>query len=77
MKAVWGGEELPENVKLNPDADFVARLESALEMRGGYCPCRLQRIPENVCPCAEFRGQMADPAYEGFCHCRLYWKSKV
>ncbi|MCQ2389340.1 MAG: Sua5/YciO/YrdC/YwlC family protein, partial [Kiritimatiellae bacterium] len=76
MKAVWGGEELPANVKLNPDADFVAKLKSALEARDGHCPCRLQRIPENKCPCAEFRGQMADPGFSGFCHCRLYWKDK-
>jgi len=66
---------LPDNVRFNEDAAFVERLEKALDMRGGYCPCRIQRIPENICPCKEFRDQVADPAYEGFCHCRLYYKS--
>ena len=27
-------------------------------------------------PCKEFRLQMADPDFEGWCHCRLYYKSK-
>ena len=42
----------------------------------GYCPCRFQRIEENVCMCQEFRDQIADPEFEGFCHCRLYYKEK-
>lgn len=25
--------------------------------------------------CKEFRDQIADPEYEGFCHCMLYYKS--
>ena len=26
--------------------------------------------------CREFRDQMADPNFEGYCHCMLYYKSK-
>jgi hypothetical protein len=26
--------------------------------------------------CAEFRHQIADPDFEGFCHCYLYYKEK-
>lgn len=66
---------LPGNVRFNEDASFVERIENALKMREGYCPCRIQRIPENICPCKEFRDQVADPAFEGYCHCRLYYKS--
>ena len=69
--------DLPDNVRLNEDADFVAKIKAALEMRGGYCPCRIPKTPENICPCEEFRGQIADPNYEGYCHCRLYWKNKL
>ena len=43
--------------------------------RGGYCPCRLEIIEDNKCMCKEFRDQIADPEYEGFCHCMLYYKS--
>lgn len=63
-------------VKLNPDEEIVKLVREGLKTSGGYCPCRRDRIPENVCPCKEFRDQMADPDYEGFCHCMLYYKSK-
>jgi len=69
-------ENLPEGVRLNDDAAMVAKLRQALAARGGYCPCRIQRIPDNVCICREFREQIADPEFEGFCHCRLYWKDR-
>ena len=68
---------LPDNVRFNEDAAFVERIAKALEMRGGYCPCRLQKVPENICPCREFRDQVADPGYEGYCHCMLYFKGKA
>ena len=43
---------------------------------GGYCPCRLARTEENKCMCKEFKDQIADPNFEGYCHCRLYYKEK-
>ncbi len=67
---------LPENVKINPDENFVAKLRNAMEKNGGYCPCRLQRIPENICICKEFQEQLADESFSGYCHCRLYFKEK-
>ena len=67
---------LPPNVRLNDDADLVARIRKGLERTGGYCPCRIRRIPENICICKEFREQIADPEFEGLCHCRLYYKEK-
>ena len=45
-------------------------------MKNGYCPCRLEMIPENKCICQEFKEQMNDPDFEGYCHCMLYYKSK-
>ena len=71
-----GMEHLPENVRENPDAAYVKKIREALEKKGGYCPCRLQKTPENLCICEEFRRQIADPQFEGFCHCRLYYKEK-
>lgn len=67
---------LPGNVKFNEDAKLVARLQEVMQKNGGYCPCRIQRTPENICICEEFRRQMADPEFEGYCHCHLYYKEK-
>lgn len=63
-------------VRLNPDAAIVAMVREGLKRKGGYCPCRLEKKEEYKCICEEFRQQMADPDFEGFCHCRLYFKSK-
>lgn len=60
----------------NPDAETVARLREGLRRKDGYCPCRLQKTKDNICMCREFREQIADPDFEGFCHCRLYYKEK-
>ncbi len=69
--------ELPPNVRLNEDKDMVARIQEGLKRKEGYCPCRLPKLPEFLCICKEFRDQIADPGFEGYCHCRLYYKSKV
>ncbi len=63
-------------VRLNQDAEVVRIVKEGLAQTGGYCPCRLQRTEENKCICKEFREQMADPNFEGYCHCLLYYKSK-
>lgn len=63
-------------VKLNDNAEIVAKIKEGLKRTGGYCPCRLQHTAENRCMCKEFRDQIADPNFEGFCHCMLYYKSK-
>lgn len=63
-------------VRLNEDKEMVKLIREGLERTGGYCPCRLARIEENICLCEEFKGQMADPDFEGYCHCKLYYKSK-
>lgn len=63
-------------VTLNPDENIVKQLKEALEKRGGYCPCRLELTEDNKCVCKEFREQIADPDFEGYCHCMLYYKSK-
>lgn len=63
-------------VRLNEDKQIVAQIKEGLKMKGGYCPCRLERTEENKCMCKEFRDQIADPEFEGYCHCLLYYKSK-
>lgn len=63
-------------VRLNEDAEIVQTVREGLKRTGGYCPCRLERTEETKCICREFRDQIADPDYEGYCHCMLYYKSK-
>lgn len=63
-------------VTLNENKEVVERIKAGLEKKGGYCPCRLEKTPENKCMCKEFRDQIADPNFEGYCHCFLYYKSK-
>ena len=63
-------------IRLNENAEIVARVKEGLQKKGGYCPCRLQKTEENKCMCKEFREQIADPDFEGYCHCLLYYKSK-
>lgn len=63
-------------VTLNPDTELVKQIKAGLMMTGGFCPCRLERTEANRCMCEEFRHQMDDPDFEGFCHCMLYYKSK-
>lgn len=63
-------------IRLNEDQALVAQIKEGLRMKGGYCPCRLQKTEDNKCMCKEFRDQIADPDFEGYCHCLLYYKSK-
>ena len=61
-------------VVLNQDEKVVKVVREGLVRKGGYCPCRLPKNPEFFCPCDEFKAQLADPAFHGLCHCRLYLK---
>lgn len=62
-------------VELNPNQEIVTAIQKGLKETGGYCPCRLERTEDNKCICKEFREQIADPNFSGFCHCMLYYKS--
>ena len=63
-------------VRLNADPQVVQMVQEGLKAKDGYCPCRLARTEENKCICQEFRQQIADPDFEGYCHCMLYYKEK-
>ena len=62
-------------VRLNEDKEIVARVQEGLRKKNGYCPCRLEMNEDTKCMCKEFREQIADPSFEGYCHCLLYYKS--
>ncbi len=63
-------------VRLNENTEIVKTIKDGLKAKGGYCPCRLEINDDNKCICKEFREQIADPDFEGFCHCMLYYKTK-
>lgn len=63
-------------IRMNEDPGHVERVRSGILKRGGYCPCKIDMIEENYCMCREFREQIADPEFEGYCHCMLYYKER-
>lgn len=63
-------------VRLNENREIVETIREGLKKKDGYCPCRRDMTPENKCICREFREQIADPEFEGYCHCMLYYKSR-
>lgn len=63
-------------ILLNPDKEVVETLKNKMKENGGYCPCRLAHNKDTKCICKEFRDQIKDDSYEGYCHCMLYYKQK-
>lgn len=62
-------------IRLNENEAVVKTVKEGLKRTGGYCPCRRERKEEYICMCKEFKEQIADPKFEGYCHCMLYYKS--
>jgi ferredoxin-thioredoxin reductase catalytic subunit len=55
---------------LNEDGARILRITKALERNhkkfgAAYCPCKVDKIPENICPCYDFTDT-------GICKCGLY-----
>ena len=63
-------------ITFNKDKAVVAAIKEGLKKTGGYCPCRIEKTEDNKCMCKEFKQQIDDPEFEGYCHCMLYYKSK-
>lgn len=63
-------------IKFNENEEIVKTVKEGLKKTGGYCPCRIERTDDTKCMCKEFKEQIADPEFEGYCHCMLYYKSK-
>ena len=48
----------------NPDENFVKNLRRRIRRNNGYCPCKLEKKPDNKCPCRDFReGRGCDCGY--------------
>lgn len=56
-------------IKFTKDEELKKEILKALKENDYYCPCRLEKLPENKCMCQEFRTQNS-----GTCYCGLYVK---
>ena len=63
-------------IRLNDDPKVVETVRMGLKKRNGHCPCVRESSPDTKCMCKQFREQIADPNFEGYCHCMLYYKEK-
>ncbi len=63
-------------VVYNPDKNVVRTVKEGLKAKGGYCPCKVGKSEDIKCMCKEFRDQIKNPEFEGYCHCMLYYKKK-
>ena len=55
--------------ELNKDKKHVDLIIEGLKKKDGYCPCRVQKIPENICCCTHFIN-------DGDCCCKLWLKAE-
>ena len=62
-------------VRFNTDKEIVKTIKEGLKRTGGYCPCKIEKNEDTKCMCKEFRDQIKDPDFEGYCECLLYYKS--
>ena len=60
----------------NENKEIVNKIREGLKNKDGHCPCRREINDDTICMCREFREQIADPNFEGYCHCMLYYKEK-
>lgn len=58
-------------IKVTNNVELRDKIRQALKENQNYCPCKLEKIPENKCMCKEFLEQESGP-----CHCGLYVKEK-
>ena len=63
LRNCWGIEM--KNIKLNPNAEHVAKIQKAIKENDGFCPCAIHKTEDTKCMCLEFRTT-------GTCHCGLY-----
>lgn len=64
-------------VLFNTDSDVVKKIKEALVANDGYCPCSIIRTDDTKCMCKEFKQQIKDDSFTGYCHCGLYYKEEV
>ena len=56
-----------EGYRLNPDKKHVSMIVEGLIKKERFCPCRVQKVEENICCCTDF-------IENGHCCCKLWEK---
>ena len=56
-------------ISLNPDKRVLDAILAALKRSNGFCPCRQDKSPDNMCPC---KSHLDDIKKDGHCHCSLF-----
>ena len=64
---IEGKEAMRYKVIKNPDTEFLKEFKRKLKNNSGYCPCKIQKISANKCPCEQYRTTQD-------CYCGLYIK---
>ena len=44
-----------KSTALNPDGMFVRNMRKGIRQNNGFCPYKLEKKPDNKCPCLDFR----------------------
>jgi hypothetical protein len=69
VKRLMDGEKIEwimyEGYTLNPKKEHVDLIVEGLKAKDGYCPCKVGKEPQNVCPCDDFINT-------GKCCCKLW-----
>lgn len=57
-------------IKVVPNTDYIKK---AIEENEGFCPCKVEKIPENKCLCEDFLNSNKI----GKCKCGRYEKVEI
>ena len=63
-------------IRVNENEELVKIVREGLKKKDNHCPCKIEVSDDTICMCKEFKDQIADPDFEGYCHCMLYYKEK-
>jgi len=64
-------------IKITDDAEIRDIVRQGLKDNDGYCPCKINHIPENKCMCADFREMIKNDRLGEYCGCGLYYIDEV
>lgn len=59
-------------IRVNENKKLVKEIRDKIKENNGYCPCKILKTEDTLCPCKEFR---EGPI--GYCHCELYYKEEL
>ena len=64
-KGQWTYDYITDTYIVNSDMKHVNLILEGLDAKGGYCPCKVGKESQNICPCDDFINT-------GKCCCKLW-----